>query len=357
MSIHTTTQEAEPLELAYLEREVAAGLAFPSEVSPRDAVRATMGALVERLTAGEAHALLAGLSPGLRPVFVELVLRREGRPVVPRDRVEFLLEIAERLSVTPACAEGIVRAVFDALRRRLPVKVVDGVAQQLPHGLKELWRGCSAPSAEPEGPSNPEDARRQVLADIDECGALPVGIVAAEAFEAVMCLFSQHVSGGEARDVLLSLPQSLRPLLARCLLHRGERAAVFDREAFLRAPGRALGNEPRSRRADRSGRVPGDQARLVAQRSRRRLQSTAGRPARPLAGVTASTAIGMSRASVSRCLFFASACLLHGGRERRQVPGRVESQAIEEEGGRSLHAALHARANVREDPRLVNARP
>jgi uncharacterized protein (DUF2267 family) len=219
--------------LERLERRVAAGLAFPAEASPRHAVIATLGALVDRLTAGEAHALLSGLPPAVGELLAERVLRREGQPIVPLDRAEFLLHVAAQLSVTPAWAEVIARAVFEAIRPHLPQKVVDGVAGQLPHGLKELWRSVAPARARPDTPSGPDEARRQVMAEIEANGALPEGLLAADAFEAVMCLLSGHLSGGEARDVLLSLPQSLQPLVTRCVLHRGEQAAVFDSGEFL----------------------------------------------------------------------------------------------------------------------------
>ncbi len=238
VSIDTTTQPPQVLELEHLERLVAVGLAFPAEASPRHALIATLGTLVERLTAGEARTLLAALPPPLRELLADRVARREGQPVLPLDRAEFLLRVATQLSVTPVCAEQVVLTVFDTLRPWLPRAVVSGVMQQLPHGLKELWGGAATTRS---GPEAPDDARRQLVAEIEENAALPEGVLAAEAFEAVMCLLTLRVSRGEARDVLMSLPQTLQPLLTRCTLHRGENAVTFDRDEFLHRLAQHLG--------------------------------------------------------------------------------------------------------------------
>ncbi len=50
---------------------------------------------------------------------------------------------------------------------------------------------------------------------------------------AVMCTFSRRLSGGEARNLLLALPNTLRPLVGACMLHRTETAARFDEREFV----------------------------------------------------------------------------------------------------------------------------
>jgi uncharacterized protein (DUF2267 family) len=84
-------------------------------------------------------------------------------------------------------------------------------------------------------------ARQEVLAEIEERAPLPKGITSADAFSAVMCTFAQRMSGGEARDVLLGLPDTLRPLVTQCLAHRGEPATPFDGPQFLKRLGEHLG--------------------------------------------------------------------------------------------------------------------
>lgn len=235
-----TQDQANRRELDRLERDIVARVALPASVSARRAAVAAMSALVERLTAGEAHALLAALPYGIGELLEGDVLRRSGRAASRLDRAEWLLALSERLNVTPVHAEAIARAVLGAVAARLPRDVVDNVAQQLPHGLKELWRDDLPPGAVPDSPSDADAARRMLVAEIEESGALPPGVLGPQAFEAVMCLLSEHVSRGEARDVLLSLPDSVRPLLVRCTLHRGEHAASFDRQEFLARLGRHL---------------------------------------------------------------------------------------------------------------------
>jgi uncharacterized protein (DUF2267 family) len=75
--------------------------------------------------------------------------------------------------------------------------------------------------------------RDDVLHAIAKRANLPREIGAPDALSAVMCTLSRRVSGGEARNVYLGLPESLRPLVAQCILHRDERASVFDRDEFI----------------------------------------------------------------------------------------------------------------------------
>jgi len=48
-----------------------------------------------------------------------------------------------------------------------------------------------------------------------------------------MCALSERLSAGEVQDVLLSLPISIRALVDRCTLHRGEPGIVFGREGLV----------------------------------------------------------------------------------------------------------------------------
>ena len=45
---------------------------------------------------------------------------------------------------------------------------------------------------------------------------------------------AQRLSGGEARDLVESLPEGLRARVDVCAGHRDERGEVFDRAEFLR---------------------------------------------------------------------------------------------------------------------------
>jgi uncharacterized protein (DUF2267 family) len=202
---------------------------LPAHVTPEAAVSAAMCALTERLTAGEAHDLLAALPSAVRPLFSRCVRHRHG-PVEKLDRAELVARVADHLGVTPVNAEAICRAVFQAVEERLSAEQARLVAHQLPRDLQELWRDTRPMGAPTE---SAEAARREIVGYVEENAALPLGVVAPDAISAVMCIFSERLSGGEARDLVLGLPDTVRPLLERCLLHRGEPAARFDREQFL----------------------------------------------------------------------------------------------------------------------------
>ena len=208
---------------------------LPSDVAPEDAISAVMCALVDRLTAGQAHHLFDALPAPMRSLFTTCVRHRTGQPTMKLDRVDFLERVAEHLGVTPAHAEIICEAVFEAVRCELPDKLAADVAQQLPRGLQELWlarRRVEAPPAEATLPA--DEARSAIAAEIAENTQLPAGVTSGDAFSAVMCALSQRVSRGQARELVLGLPETMRGLVDRCALHRSEESDVFGRDELLR---------------------------------------------------------------------------------------------------------------------------
>lgn len=84
---------------------------------------------------------------------------------------------------------------------------------------------------------DPHEQQRLIAGEIREDirvrARLPEPITPERALQAVMCTLSQHVSGGEARDLRRSLPEPLRPLFDRCMLHREGAASRFDRAELL----------------------------------------------------------------------------------------------------------------------------
>ena len=144
----------------------------------------------------------------------------------PRDR---FIEGVESEAVLPA--HVTTRAAIRAARAELPPDVTDHVANQLPHDLQELWRTpVSAISpAWALGPAARHDLAREIAQHVP----LPSGVTSAAAFSAVMCAFSERLSGGEAADVRASLPESIRPLVDQCILHRGEPGLVFGRDGLV----------------------------------------------------------------------------------------------------------------------------
>lgn len=79
------------------------------------------------------------------------------------------------------------------------------------------------------------------LRDVDRAAVLPARVSAADATKAVTCALTMRVAGGEARDVLGSLPVSVHALLRPCDRHRNAPAVPFSREAFVRRVAEHLG--------------------------------------------------------------------------------------------------------------------
>ncbi len=97
-------------------------------------------------------------------------------------------------------------------------------------------------------PSRIESVSQDIL-DRIEPGVEPEGFSAMEAIDAVMCVFMARLSEGEAEDVVLGLPEPLRPLLRPCALH-GERPEPMRREGFLQRVAEHLGTQDTAIAAD-----------------------------------------------------------------------------------------------------------
>jgi uncharacterized protein (DUF2267 family) len=223
-------------------REIADRVALPKDVTPEVAFSATMGNLVARLTAGEAHNVLYALPDAIGELLVRAVGTREGNPVDMFGRAQFLERVAEDLGVTPVYAEAICRVVFDAVEARLPPEEIDHVANQLPHGLKELWLE-HGPVEEQHVPADAETARKEVLDYVAEHGGLPEDVSPEQAVSTVLSRFSARLSGGEAIELFLAIPDRLRVSFSRAVLHRAEEAETFDREELLRRVAGDLGTD------------------------------------------------------------------------------------------------------------------
>lgn len=121
-----------------LDRIEGSGM-LPADVRPADAARAVLCALALRMHKDDAQ-LLAGVLPGeLSRLLHPCVRHRRDVPEV-FDRPEFLRRVADHLLVSPEQAELIARAVFAALKNRVPAADIQEVATQLPGDLKELWQ-------------------------------------------------------------------------------------------------------------------------------------------------------------------------------------------------------------------------
>lgn len=227
--------------LERLERALNEPIGLPPGVDASHAIAAVMGELVERLTPGETHLLLEDLPASLHALLCPCEVKRRGHPVDRRlDRAELLARVAAELGTTPARAEAIASAVFAAIRSELPDETVDHVAAQLPHDIKQLWL-ATRPIVPPPGSGSATGAGLRVEQEIAQRTPLPDGITAAGAFAAVMTIFFQRLSGGEALDVLLGLPDELRPLVDVSPIDRHEPAHSFGRAELVAAAANRLG--------------------------------------------------------------------------------------------------------------------
>lgn len=73
----------------------------------------------------------------------------------------------------------------------------------------------------------------QFYRELEASGAVPEGVSPSEAASAVLCTLAARLSGGEAQDLVASLPARLRPLLDSCPRHPQANPEAFDRETFL----------------------------------------------------------------------------------------------------------------------------
>jgi uncharacterized protein (DUF2267 family) len=84
--------------------------------------------------------------------------------------------------------------------------------------------------------TNPSRAKdmSDLAAEIEAQGVLPPGVRGVDAVSAVLCVLAQRLTGGEAEDLVASLPKGLRPLLEGCVRYPLDRAEAFDHAEFLR---------------------------------------------------------------------------------------------------------------------------
>ena len=114
--------------------------AQPPAVHERDAVKAVLCTLCQRLSRGEARDLVLALPPGLRPLIERCALHR-AEPGEVFDREAFVRRVGEHLSITPQQAEALTAAVFAAVKNAISPREVHDISSQLPADLKDLWTG------------------------------------------------------------------------------------------------------------------------------------------------------------------------------------------------------------------------
>lgn len=229
-------------------REVARRAPVPAHVTVEATVAFVVSAVAERLTRGGAHVLFAALPSAIASLFEGGIEAREEQvgPRTDLDRAELISRTSDWLGVTPKDAERICSGVLGVVREWLPPPIAEHVAAQLPKDLQDLWFAPPDREAVPAPAWEPEVLQARIFAEIERAGVLPRNIDVADAFMAVMCTFTQRLSGGEARHVLLGLPSSIRPIVTACMLHRSEIPDVFDREELMRRAADHLGTDAES---------------------------------------------------------------------------------------------------------------
>jgi len=214
-------------------REVARRAPLPPHVTVEAAVAFVVPAFAERLTRGGAYAMLEALPSAIASLVEGGIVDRVGPPS-ELDRSELISRTADFMGVTPKIAERICAGILSVVREWLPPPVPEHIFAQLPADLQELWFSMPGRDAVPTPAWETEPVQPRIYAEIERSSVLPRNVDVADAFMAVMCIFSQRLSGGEARHVLLGLPSSLRSLVTTCMLHRAEWAEVFDRGELIR---------------------------------------------------------------------------------------------------------------------------
>ncbi len=82
-------------------------------------------------------------------------------------------------------------------------------------------------------PRPAEEPTEKFFREIEQSGTLPAGISAPEAASSVLCALTMRISGGAARELATWAPATLRRLIDRCVMIRGERPEIFDRATFV----------------------------------------------------------------------------------------------------------------------------
>ena len=122
-------------------RDIERSGALPEEVSASDAATAVLCTLVWQLSgqAPEVRELIASVPPTLQMFIGRCVRQHEERPTT-FDQPTFLYDIADHLGIETDAAFRVARAVFAAVRARLPTQEIEKVETLLPYDLGELWR-------------------------------------------------------------------------------------------------------------------------------------------------------------------------------------------------------------------------
>lgn len=211
---------------------------LPAWVTAEGAALAATAALADRLTAGQAHALVAALPQPLRD---ELGARPREHHPHGGGMIDLVDRVARELGIAPSSAELVVCAVFRELTEELPAELVAHVAQQLPADLRAAWLARAATTEEEV--TGDLQLTKRMLDDIERTAGLPLRVSPREAFASVMCIFARRLSGGDARELFLGLPRTLRQFVERGMLERREEPLAFGTDELVASVAQDLGTD------------------------------------------------------------------------------------------------------------------
>jgi uncharacterized protein (DUF2267 family) len=119
-------------------KEVLGELGWEDEHKAYLALKATLHAMRDRLTADEAVHLGAQLPMLMRGMYYE-GWSPAGKPLKERRKTAFLSEVQEYFRAGELDTEPIVRGVLSVLSKHVTAGEIDDVKRMLPPELRELW--------------------------------------------------------------------------------------------------------------------------------------------------------------------------------------------------------------------------
>jgi uncharacterized protein (DUF2267 family) len=192
-----------------------------------EATRATLEALAERLSSGEARIVAGELPDELRPF---LDAGGEARKL---DIHQFLRRVAALEHAPVPTAARHARAVFTALGRALSDRVRKELAGQLPQDYRVLIEALRPERAHIQPPPPDElPGGDFVQSTSDKLGVDHA--TAWHAIDAVLEMLARRVSHGEVDDLIIRLPSALAGPLEYGVTAGGEQAQPLPVEIFVR---------------------------------------------------------------------------------------------------------------------------
>jgi uncharacterized protein (DUF2267 family) len=206
--------------------EVEGGL---PEEEARQAIRATLATLGERLSGGEARDIAQQLPEETRALLLD------GEDAQGFGVDEFLRRVAEREHVLEPAAERHALAVFAALGRVVSRDELKDMASELGRRYGPLLEAAKAPPPPPRVVESVSSLASRVAerTGLDEPDAR-------RALDAVLEVLAYRIAAGEVEDLAERLPAELHPALRRGT-ERSAKAVALSLEEFLEEVARLEG--------------------------------------------------------------------------------------------------------------------